>query len=427
MKRNFFILIGFAFTFFNFVSAQNFDCKYKYSSRKDSNFMFEFIENENLIVLNSQIYDDFLECKGNNKKNIPGSFTIEFNQDVLTLNKKLNEDRDYTMGMTLKWQGAKTNNSLLVLPFIHYYVDKLPNIVKSSKDAKSKLVDHKFSLGFSGFTPYNIGDSLPISNDRPYAALLFFESTKVYQRKRTLMSTSFSVGWFGGVLGKSVAKGLQSGIHTWQRVTKTDPSNVRPNPLGWHNQVSNSGKPFFQYDYIQLCKLEKNISLKNETRRNHPENNVCNLQFQFSPFYGAGIGMIYNYISSGFLFKMGKFSKDYFTIPDNSYGYDLVGNTPVINNKPSCNIKHTELYLFSNADFRYWFYNATLEGLPFLNNRDKVKISRYDILPTGHFELGICLGVNNTFFSFSQIFRTRETKVVDRNHYWGKIAITFKR
>ncbi len=166
-----------------------------------------------------------------------GSFSLVADNDVLSLDAGTNEDRNYTMGIVLRWTGSWTRNRAfnwthrtLESPFKLFFRHRPARRVSS------------FIIGIQVFTPDNLADPDPILDDRPYGSFLF-AGTEQYRLvgKKTSLMTHLSLG----ALGLRVSESVQTGIHVGLRrgpEARTGLENPR-DPQGWDHQISDGFEP----------------------------------------------------------------------------------------------------------------------------------------------------------------------------------------
>lgn len=130
MKRHCFICnIFILFILMNGIKAQTSE---KIFIRQDLDnkiqYTDEFIEGKQIVLIDHNLYTDLMKyynCTNpSNEFGNDGMFILSSDQDILA-GSKLNEDRDYTMGVDLTWHGEGVNNGWLLLPWVPYFLDKV--------------------------------------------------------------------------------------------------------------------------------------------------------------------------------------------------------------------------------------------------------------------------------------------------------------
>lgn len=357
------------------------------------------------------------------------TFQLLIDQEAFLLRDELNEDRDYTMGLQVRWTGERTNSLwYFLIPGVHYLLDTIPNAIRTCRgkgQSEFKLINHAISFGFSAFTPEDLASTNIVTDDRPYASLLHFGTERLYTKRDNIhwsIKTNFSTGFFGGFTGTGIAKFTQTAIHSGQRATSDKPEEVRPDPQGWKYVISPNNSLFYQYDF----KLYYNFLPKLQYYGNPNTFKVAaNL------YTGAGTG-IYDYVAlpslsivtgwtdllfdeylaNHFFYKEGE---------DNQLPPDLIYRR----NRPDCfNTGHWGVYFIGNVNPKLWIRNATLQGLWWNNNADPYHISADELQRlTVDYEFGAGLKMNKTHLGYTFNGRTAETTLVDRKHLWGRVFL----
>ncbi|MDA9774003.1 lipid A deacylase LpxR family protein [Saprospiraceae bacterium] len=334
----------------------------------------------------------------------PSGFDIKVDQDVFGV-KALNEDRDYTLGLRMTWFGNNTNTMFLILPMIHNGIDLLPRLISKKLLSDFTLVGHRFSLNGAGFTPEDLAKIEPIFDDRPYAALAYLSTDRVYKRKKTYLTTSLSLGVIGGFAGR-IAQGAQTGIHSWQRATSKDPSSVRPDPMGWQNQIQNNGNFIGQYK----VSLAYAIVDRNYVR--------------FVPSAGIELGTVFNYIDTEFELRFGYFKKNFGKTKFSKSNVYLVDVDKY--NNPNSAFKRPykcELYGFFNFNTSFFMHNSTISDMLFTQNANSVSqmVTASPIVVLA--DAGIVIKINTFSLYYSLSTRTSQIREEDRIHFWGSFGM----
>ncbi len=142
--------------------------------------------------------------------------------------------------------------------------------------------DYSLSIGQDIFTPENIKLEMVDSSDRPYSALLYFTYSKYSNNffKGKQINSNFYLGLSGkNAFGEEV----QNGVH---EILDNQPAE------GWNNQLSSGLMLDYDFRYKQL--LPFNTSF-----------------FETNYFGKVHLGTIYNYIETGFEFKIGHYGDSY--------------------------------------------------------------------------------------------------------------------
>ena len=146
-------------------------------------------------------------------------------------------DRDYTYGLSLSYADASMNNSLW-----HQPLDSIDNLLGLPS---GKNVRYGFEGGVYGFTPEDITVAQIDTNDRPYAGLVYFATSKerISLHDKSVLRTQLTLG----VLGLDIVGDIQDQTH---RLLNNDL------PQGWDNQISDGGELTFRYVISKQNKLD---------------------------------------------------------------------------------------------------------------------------------------------------------------------------
>ncbi len=332
-------------------------------------------------------------------------FQLDIAQDFFGIASK-NEDRDFTMGVQLKWLGLKTENDLTFLwsepqKFIDSYIFKI----------NSKLIHHEFIVGYSAFTPRDLASSSPVFDDRPYAAVLFGQTNRYYKTANWVISSSFSIGGVGGFSG-DIANYVQTAIHAANRRIQ---NFTREDPNGWNNQIANRGLPFINYSHRRFFNQWQDVNTKRK------------FNYGITPYYGGSIGLLYNNLNGGINFKIGFYENNFSSYTPEEVNKSNTIPTEINANSKTYNKLQAGIYLFGNSQATLWAYNSTLQGVPIFKDKDAHRLSYDEIKPlVALFELGIGAYLNNTEIRYSHSLRTSQTDLpTQRPHFWGTVKLIF--
>lgn len=219
--------------------------------------------------------------------NYKKSAGIIFDQDVLGEFIGLNEDRNYTQGLSIYF----TNKSLSKL------FDKKFRLKDPSQYVLNFPVTVQLQL--AGFTPDDLTKVEPIVGERPYSSVLFlsFKDARVDQARYRARFWSF----YFGVLGiPEVAKNGQTWIHERKNKNNTIPPY---NPAGWHNQISNGGEPTLMVSY-GVKRLITKGSIQNEIARGSESKQRKITNYQLTKDWQVDLGYV-TQGTYGFDFRIG--------------------------------------------------------------------------------------------------------------------------
>ncbi len=207
------------------------------------------------------------------------TFTLSSEQDILVVPSSLNEDRNYTMGLSIEF------SNLLFNSVWHHYPQR---VVQKSLFKDSKLFISSIGLMATGFTPENLAETNPVIGDRPYAFLIGINTSstfhKVDKNNRFQLNTIRTVY---GLMGTDIGRRVQTAIHEWDFIT-------RPIPLGWGNQIGDGGSFTGLIDISTIKSLRKCINPFEISPNN------CKIRWDGVLEYGASLGF-YNraYVGTG--------------------------------------------------------------------------------------------------------------------------------
>lgn len=169
----------------------------------------------------------------------------DFSPPLLT--DRLNEDRNYTMGVSLNFSSKSKKFPLIWLR------KKISSISRNTSDVFELSIDNNnetnntFSISGTAFTPDDLREKNIIKNDRPYAFLLSLGVSQKYLSGLGTGGKSKSYSLNVGIFGTNIGKIVQTAIHRSMNENNTkDPYN----PEGWANQINNKKYiPVFMYKY----------------------------------------------------------------------------------------------------------------------------------------------------------------------------------
>lgn len=154
--------------------------------------------------------------------------TFTFENDMWGLPRS---DENYTWGLAYTRHLAKRPDDS-VLRGLFAVHDFIGDTLRLDSRTVNKV---SWSLANTNFTPFDITDPSPITDDRPYASLLYLSVGSTNQVGSVVRETGIEVG----LLGTNIGYVGQAAIH---RACCKD----RP-PRGWDNQIGDGGAPAFLY------------------------------------------------------------------------------------------------------------------------------------------------------------------------------------
>ena len=356
----------------------------------------------------------------------------------------LNNDQNYTQGIVLSLHGD-LSEKVFILSKPRKFIDKLLNIDSSNFTTfnRGKRLDlFSFNLGGTGFTPFEIGTTEVVEDDRPFSSFLFFNSqrTSIRQTARPnikspwkVITSDFTLNIFGLRLGEQ----LQSYIH--EKLLETNP-NGRPIPLGWPNQISDGGEPSLLY----RVNMTSSLLDFHKARKNNDDQEVkaYNHIFQMTHQVGFGLGY-YTYFNTGVNMRLGLIRTKIFLKANGANGIAGIGNKGVslfknvIANTPEekkalkkkkrkAAWKQFELYLFASSNTNLFLYNAALQG-QFRHSEHRFSYSEIKPL-VFTYDAGIALNIGYLNFGYALTGRTAEFDgQKSRTHTWGSAYLAFQK
>ncbi|HRI32840.1 MAG TPA: DUF2219 family protein [Saprospiraceae bacterium] len=164
------------------------------------------------------------------------SFGVFYDQDY-TLEmiglKKLNEDRNYTMGLGLYYSSSELSS----YSKLYWVNNKISFLIKNNvRQGSTKYC--AIMLANGSFTPDSLPAKYVIKNDRPYSSITYL------QLQSNLVNTTthqkFTIAVSAGLLGTNLSEKAQTSIH--KSMNRGDTMDPRT-PKGWDNQISDKGEP----------------------------------------------------------------------------------------------------------------------------------------------------------------------------------------
>lgn len=148
-------------------------------------------------------------------------------------------DRDYTGGFAINISGERAARYVFSLDPALGKLDRAARLTPQSAQTS-----HALALGVIAFTPQNIEASEPVTDDRPYASMVFLSSARRYvmNDRNAVYNTTFVFG----ALGLSA---VGSGHRALHKAASSDPLH------GYSHQVSAGGEPTARYSIARQAPL----------------------------------------------------------------------------------------------------------------------------------------------------------------------------
>ncbi|GAB4360425.1 MAG: hypothetical protein Kow006_30300 [Gammaproteobacteria bacterium] len=257
-------------------------------------------------------------------------WTLFLDNDRLSLAER---DEGYTAGLTLTRSGRLARSAPLSL---HGPLDRLNRWLgwEDQPDRDTHRY-HSISYGFAAFTPSDIEATDPITDDRPYACLLFTSSTQQRVRpvKRIADLSTLSLG----LLGHDLCEELQNAIHE---------ATGGPVARGWGHQISDGGEPTALWRFGQ-----QGLLTASGAENRHEVSWSWDAQLGWVTDAGAGLS-----------WRWGRIRSPWWSFAPHHYEYAPLG-TPIFRYRPRGRDESvSEAYLWAGAMVRYRFYNTLLQG-----------------------------------------------------------------
>jgi hypothetical protein len=270
--------------------------------------------------------------------------------------KKLNEDRNYTMGLGLQYASSKLAGWVIYEPH-KWLLKQIKPLISQSCYGPSF---YSFMLANGSYTPDSLPATYPIMNDRPYSSLTYLQSNDAFLniQKHQLYTVSISLG----MLGTGLSREVQTYIHTHQNDNDTkDPRT----PRGWGNQISNGGSPTILIGYQQDYLITKRPL---QQRENDSVTSIKRLAGEWKTAWKVNAGW-YNMASGEITYRFGCIDPRNWTYATNPLGQSSeVAKTKCEKSRDSYYLKKRrgEAYVFGTL--RNW--------LPAFLNCAKLKTGR---------------------------------------------------
>ncbi len=309
-------------------------------------------------------------------------WAISFDNDALVPSTR---DQDYTYGTSVTIAGKSTRNYLLSLNRPLSWVNQWLGVGNGGE-----AIGHSIEVGIYGFTPEDKTEPAPLSDDRPYASIVYWSSSQ------ELTAASSNSVWHStltvGALGLEIAGDIQNEVH---RVTSSRPAN------GWSNQISDGGELTARYSLAKQTLWDvghPKLELKTTTQ--------------------ASLGYLTE-LSWGASLRVGNIRSRWQSYRPELTSYGEQSNQSVDNQRVS------ESYFSLGAALKSRVYNAFLQG----QFRDSVV--EYDNDELNNFIVEAWAGYTRSFgkgYRVSYLLRGHTSEVRDgdgdRNVVWGGLTVS---
>jgi hypothetical protein len=338
--------------------------------------------------------------------------------------RKLNEDRNYTMGLGFYYSDPSLKRSFLFKP--HSWLNKV--FQKPFLNGANSIPAIMIANG--SFTPDSLPASYVVRNDRPYSSLTYLQTLRSYVDNEAFKTytSSFSIG----VIGTYISREVQTAIH--KLANENDTKHPRT-PRGWNNQVAAGGEPTAAYAF----KKERLITKKHV--KDQALTTVNAIEFKDAWQYSLGYFTSVNYELN---FRAGKIDPRHWTYmvnPLSQSNKSLFSDSSMqrraieLPENPEIAYyerpKTFELYVFGSIRPAFMLYNALLNG------QFKKSVHTIGFQDMRHFLLELDGGLGTTLptgrnklieFKLKFSGRSPEFKLPGRPprwHYWGGVELLF--
>lgn len=295
-------------------------------------------------------------------------------------------DRDYTGGFAVTISGDAAREGLLSMESMDGVLAAIDR-----RDGASEI-HHARQFGLMVFTPGDIESRAPVTNDRPYASLLFASNGRVYvEDARTAWSSSLTVG----VLGLSLASDVHNAVHDLMGSER---------PQGYDHQISAGGEPTARYSlarhHLWIADPSGALDVKTTVQ--------------------GSVGFLTE-TSAAVSMRVGRFNSAWWSFAPELSDYIAA---PVPTDPAAARHGPTELYLFAGARVKARAYNAFLQG----QLRDSaVEYSYGEIEPVvAQAWIGVVTQVlDQTQLSYTLNFQSAELRDGEgaRSSLWGAVQV----
>lgn len=319
----------------------------------------------------------------------PRGFLFVLEQDLFFPPE--NEDRDYTQGLALEWHRQRSSpheEPSWFFDGVHGWLDRKTDSLWLGEGPGDRQVS-AWAFGALAYTPDDLATRGLVSDDRPYASLLYMSHKNVVSDEQDAVGTELRFG----VLGLRLAENVQSRIHSVLRSAGNSDDPV--DPKGWGNQISDGGEPTLLYRASANSLLAGqpgswDLALLRDV----------NLGYQTNAGLGLGV-------------RTGTLESGLDGLPD-----DPIGRAVYV---PA--LQPGDTFFWAATRARAVAYNALLQG--------QFRHSDYEV-PSGDVErlvlqagVGFSMSVAQTWqLSIGFQTRSRETDQPKRWHTWGGILVS---
>lgn len=312
-----------------------------------------------------------------------------------------NEDRNYTMGLGIKL--SVPENSHPAFKAVDLIDDRL-GVIQKARSYFPDNNEYSMLVSFGAFTPDNLSNPEPETEDRPYSSII--SASWFHVSSNTNGRRSLTTQLTAGIIG---IHGLAESVQTWihensrERTGKDTPVD----PQGWDHQISDGGEPTAMY---RMTLQQELFDLHSGGQS--PDRKILDV----AGSVGGSVGY-YTMAQAGIQARLG-------WVNSPSYAHDFnplsAGNKLVRDErKPSW---MEEVYLFGRLSGYGVGYNVLLQGQ---FTHSDYELSASDVEPFFYEgQYGIAARIKKVRASYSIISRSAEHKLDEaRTHIWGSFQL----
>lgn len=231
-------------------------------------------------------------------------------------------DSDYTGGFAVSWTPRDQGRRALPQS-LHWHLDRLLGL------GDGHCRRHALQLGLLSITPGTLRSPVPVLDDRPFASLLLFGSTAVWNGStdRVALQSTLEIG----ALGLDLAEDVHAALHHLVGDER---------PLGYRYQISNGGEPTARY-VVARHELLHDVVGRGET-------------LQVKTTAALSVGYLTE-ASLGLSMRWGRIAS-----PWQTFTPEMAGYLPTVAPLPADD--HRELYFLAGVRMRLRAFNALAQG-----------------------------------------------------------------
>jgi hypothetical protein len=296
-------------------------------------------------------------------------------------------DVDFTGGLALSYSGRAGLEYWKLLDDALGAFDRV-----TGADHESFAVTPSIEFGMYGFTPHRIEANEVLTDDRPYASLVYLSVSRIYRSEEPggdAWSSSLTIG----ALGLDLFGDVQNRAH---ELTGSKTAS------GWRHQVSDGGELTFRYQAAYHDYWDSNPETRN-----------------FKTTYFASVGYL---TEAGIAFST---RQGLISSPSHRFNPELVSYGERVNEAVMTPGEGDESYFWGGISLKARAYNAFLQGQ---FRRSEHTLDRDELRPVlaeawAGYTAGVICGLKFSYFLRAQTSEIREG-AADRSLIWGGFVIS---